>query len=140
MPSLVGSEMCIRDRLKITHIINVTGHVHNAFEDRKDVKYLRIDVEDIEESNLLEYFDMVYEWMEAAYSDAKSKILIHCSRGMSRSPTIAIMYIMRKLKWDFGKTLDFVTAKRQIVNPNAGFIKQLRDFEIKVMEDLEALA
>jgi hypothetical protein len=30
-----------------------------------------------------------------------SRILIHCSLGMSRSPAIAIMYLMRKLKISF---------------------------------------
>ena len=30
-----------------------------------------------------------------------SKILIHCSLGMSRSPTLAIMYLMKKIKISF---------------------------------------
>jgi hypothetical protein len=34
-----------------------------------------------------------------------NKILIHCSLGMSRSPTMACMYLMKKLKLSFEEVL-----------------------------------
>ena len=41
--------------------------------------------------------------LKIQYSEykTKSKILIHCSLGMSRSPTLAIMYLMKKIKITF---------------------------------------
>lgn len=48
---------------KITHIINVTRHVENKFQN-KFVKYLNIPVEDTDTNNLSPYFKQAYDFME----------------------------------------------------------------------------
>ena len=60
----------------------------------------------------------------------KNKVLVHCQVGMSRSATIVIGYLMRKFPdMTLNKAFRFVKSKRPIVNPNEGFIKQLKSFE-----------
>ena len=58
-----------------------------------------------------------------------SRILIHCSMGMSRSPTIAIMYLMKKFEIPFHETLDVMKLHRQKCQPIDSFLCELEDFE-----------
>jgi dual specificity phosphatase 12 len=41
--------------------------------------------------------------------------------GVSRSASCVIMFIMKKFKLGFKDALEFVKAKRPIVDPNDGF-------------------
>jgi len=56
-------------------------------------------------------------------------VLVHCFAGISRSSTIITAYLMITNKWTWKKALEFVRSKRSQCNPNAGFRKQLVDFE-----------
>ena len=41
---------------------------------------------------------------------------------------------MKKLGWGFKQTLDYVRKKRWVINPNPGFVRQLRSFERRLKE------
>lgn len=56
-------------------------------------------------------------------------MLVHCYLGISRSPTLVTMYIMRKYNLNMEKALWKIKSKRRQVNPNAGFIKQLTEYD-----------
>lgn len=58
-----------------------------------------------------------------------TSILIHCYAGVSRSATILLAYLMRKMKLGFSEALAFVRKSRPAVNPNIGFVDQLKAFE-----------
>lgn len=53
----------------------------------------------------------------------------HSVAGVSRSPTIAIAYLMREHHLTAEQALHFVREKHPILAPNAGFLKQLQVFE-----------
>lgn len=54
---------------------------------------------------------------------------------MSRSATIVISYLLHKYPgYTVEKALKFVRSKRPIVNPNEGFLKQLKNFESQLEE------
>jgi predicted protein tyrosine phosphatase len=57
------------------------------------------------------------------------KVLVHCSQGVSRSPTVVIAYLMRKQKRGFRAVLAEVKMKRREVNPCDNFMEQLRIWE-----------
>ena len=58
-------------------------------------------------------------------------LLVHCRKGMSRSATLVLMFIMKKFKVTLESALSYIKERREIVDPNSGFIKQLEDFEKK---------
>lgn len=74
-----------------------------------------IKPEEIQEVSCISFknkiIQVLLKMLFSEYSkESNSKILIHCSLGMSRSPTLAIMYLMKKLKISFefvGKILNF---------------------------------
>lgn len=213
--------------LKITHIVNVTQHVFNKFED-KGVKYLNIEIDDTDLFKISKHFKTAYDfieealtvntststgnsistttstenlckdklvaekvdteltqfidevkdmeicmdcnsqttyldtleqfgvtsldnWKEAFYSTddlnkrnkiiqlvfknyfsktkSNARILIHCSLGMSRSPTIAIMYLMKKFRLPFDDAYSLILMHREKSAPIDSFLDELRDFE-----------
>jgi protein-tyrosine phosphatase len=63
--------------------------------------------------------------MMDSYLRGGNQVLVNCFAGVSRSTTIVIAYLMYKNKWNVQDTITFVRSKRNIINPNFGFICQL---------------
>jgi len=55
--------------------------------------------------------------------------LIHCAAGLSRSPTFAMAFLMKEKKWQFEQAYDFIKSKKPSINPNFGFLNQLKSYE-----------
>uniref|UniRef100_A0A7S3NCI9 protein-tyrosine-phosphatase n=1 Tax=Euplotes harpa TaxID=151035 RepID=A0A7S3NCI9_9SPIT len=62
-------------------------------------------------------------------SNNQNRVLVHCAMGMSRSATMVIMYLMRKFKLDWSLAFDIVKIRRDIIDPNEGFIAKLKEYE-----------
>jgi protein-tyrosine phosphatase len=56
-------------------------------------------------------------------------VLVHCAAGVSRSASFVIAYLMRVEKMKYVDAYQSVKTKRQIIRPNSGFVKQLREYE-----------
>jgi predicted protein tyrosine phosphatase len=106
----------------ITHIITVGMEMDPMFED--DFEYLVIRARDSEDEKIFEHFYECFEFIEKS-----GKTFIHCREGISRSATITIAYLMWKNEMSLREGLKLVMKKRRKINPNNGFLKQLKIFE-----------
>lgn len=88
----------------------------------KDIKYLWIPIEDNLNENIAKYFNVAYDFIE----QDEGKVLVHCMQGVSRSPTIVISYLMKKMKMTYDEAYKMVKEKRPCIDPNIGFIQQLK--------------
>ena len=81
------------------------------------------------------YFDRSYDFINKHVSRGQN-VLIHCYAGVSRSSTIILNYIIRKLYEGnymiklcpcnvLKYALNIIREHRNIINPNKGFIKDL---------------
>ena len=100
---LLGNAACSKDRAslataRVTHIVNATSNLPNAFEDDRSISYLRVPVDDSLSSDISSHFDDVVDWMASALSDpyAFGTLLVHCQQGISRSATLVIAFLMRE--------------------------------------------
>ncbi|CAB4063737.1 SSH [Lepeophtheirus salmonis] len=117
------------DELKangITHILNVTREIDNFFP--AVFEYRNIRVYDEESTDLLKFFDETYRFIHKAFS-RNGKVLIHCKMGISRSATVTMSYIMKEHEKSLEDTIIKVKERRDIINPNKSFIKQLEVYE-----------
>eukprot|EP01084_Bolivina_argentea_P111470 198855_1 len=86
--------------LKITHILNITALVPNAWPDR--FQYARIKVLDESSVKLYDYFEAAVCFIDLCnplnydINKEKRKILVHCAMGISRSATITISYLISR--------------------------------------------
>lgn len=123
-------------KLGITHVISLTDFdgptvVEVAHFGKNNVYH--ISEEDWIETDLHKYFPSTNRFIEECI-DKKGKVLIHCMEGVSRSPTIAIAFVMKYFKMTFKDALAFVKWKRRIINPNIAFVSQLDKFETDIFE------
>lgn len=119
----------------ITHIINSTPDLPSSWE--KKCQYLRIDIFDLPSQNIRKYFDMTYQFIEDALCTKTNKVLVHCSAGISRSPTLVLAYMIKKKKIKLDEAFQTMRQLRTIVDPNISFILQLREWEKKCLETTE---
>lgn len=57
-------------------------------------------------------------------------MLVHCSFGRSRSPSVTVSYLMKFKSFTFEEALQLVKTRRPVVSLNSGFLEQLRMYEL----------
>ena len=115
---------------KFTHIINCAGGSQIFYPLYfKEFKYLKIDLRDDGSINILDAVKKLIKFLRNINNE-NSKILIHCSKGISRAPALVCSYLMWKLNMDFQTAVDFVKEKRKCVDINLGFMFQLEDLNL----------
>jgi atypical dual specificity phosphatase len=113
----------------ITHIINAAKEANY----RSNPPQIRLMMDDIPEENLFRVLEPSRRTMVKILENPNNKILVHCTAGVSRSTSVLIYYFMKEKGMTFEEALDMVRSKRNIVNPNKGFVKTLKAVEdIKV--------
>jgi hypothetical protein len=58
----------------------------------------------------------------------KKATLIHCMAGVSRSPTLAAAWLMKRYGFAADDALNLLTMRRPCVGPNPGFLRSLMAF------------
>lgn len=102
-----------------------------AKEDFPNIDWHRLVIDDDKDERISEYFFSVHKIISNAITDNKN-VIVHCAAGMSRSPTLVIAYLMIENRWSYEEAFNYVKNKRPIVEPNIGFIKQLKALEFKL--------
>jgi len=114
----------------ITHVISLTQSVYHP----EKMVYYPINIDDSPVANIYQYFEPCVEFINDALnardSQAGMNVLVHCAAGVSRSASIVIAYIMSAQRVDYETALAMVRADRHFVNPNEGFVLQLRQWQM----------
>ncbi|NWW96846.1 SSH1 phosphatase, partial [Rhynochetos jubatus] len=110
----------------IDYILNVTREIDNFFPGL--FAYHNIRVYDEETTDLLAHWNEAYHFINKAKKN-RSKCLVHCKMGVSRSASTVIAYAMKEFGWSLEKAYNYVKQKRSIARPNAGFMRQLLEYE-----------
>uniref|UniRef100_A0A8C5IWR3 Dual specificity phosphatase 16 n=1 Tax=Junco hyemalis TaxID=40217 RepID=A0A8C5IWR3_JUNHY len=93
--------------------------------------FLRVPVNDSFCEKILPWLDKSVDFIEKAKA-SNGHVLVHCLAGISRSATIAIAYIMKRMDMSLDEAYRFVKEKRPTISPNFNFLGQLLDFEKKL--------
>lgn len=123
-------------RHKVTHVVSVMsteqrtelpsfirGHHHITADDKEDAA-----------ADLSVHFPAVCRFVDAARSEPRGCVYIHCGIGVSRAPTVTASYIMWKLGLPAAAALDVIRQARPKIRPNLGFVKQLRQWEVDMLQ------
>jgi hypothetical protein len=98
-----------------------------------DAHFLRISINDGHGEKILPFFDVAFRFVEKCRK-ANAKVLIHCLAGISRSPTLAIAYLMKHLALKSDEAYKFVKEKRKTISPNFNFLGQLYEYEKQLIQ------
>tara|TARA_B100000925_G_scaffold156345_1_gene117399 strand:- start:1684 stop:2283 length:600 start_codon:yes stop_codon:yes gene_type:complete len=113
---------------KVGLIINSSPCISNYFQN--EFEYYNVKVEDISGADILCHLDnTVTKMHEFIESNPQKSVFVHCFMGSSRSATIIIAYLMKYHDYNLRDALNFVKEKREVVNLNQDFFKQLSEFD-----------
>mmetsp|Transcript_16025 Transcript_16025/g.15745 ORF Transcript_16025/g.15745 Transcript_16025/m.15745 type:complete len:108 (-) Transcript_16025:18-341(-) len=90
--------------------------------------YKIIKVGDGAYDDIKQYFNEGTQYIETSIQNGGA-ILVHCAAGRSRSGAMMTAYSMLRDKIKLEDALNLVKSKRPKVDPNWGFLKQLKEFE-----------
>ncbi|XP_075591967.1 protein phosphatase Slingshot [Dermatophagoides farinae] len=106
----------------VQKILNVTSEIDNYFPGYFD--YYNIRVEDDEATDMLRHLNDTYYYIRKA-KDEGVKVLVHCKKGISRSASVVVAYIMKEKCYDLDEALRYVRTHRSTIRPNPAFLQQL---------------
>ena len=117
-------------RRGITHIIDLTNRNYTI----DNVTILHLMMHDNEQQPLDTLIPKTNQFIEAALKQ-NGKILIHCEQGISRSPAILCAWMIYRDSNNgsfdgYDRIIKIIQAARSIVQPNAGFVRQLKDYAL----------
>ena len=111
-------------------IVNCTIDIDNYFENDNEFTYHRVPVKDIPGANILEFLeDTVDTINKYLLENNDKKVLVHCFMGSSRSASIISAYMIKYMNFNRRDAIGYIKEKRNIVNINVDFFKQLGDFQ-----------
>ena len=123
---------CNKEYLKelgITHIVTCIVGVSPHFPD--DFNYMILEIPDIIDINIIPLFVHSNKFIDDAINSG-GKVFVHCMYGISRSATIVTAYLKWKYNVSVSKALEWIRTNRPIVNPNKGFIVQLKEYDTNI--------
>ncbi|XP_031216965.1 dual specificity protein phosphatase 13 isoform X3 [Mastomys coucha] len=131
----LGDAYAARDKnrliqLGITHVVNVAAGKFQVDTGAKfyrgtPLEYYGIEADDNPFFDLSVYFLPVARYIRDALNTPRSRVLVHCAMGVSRSATIVLAFLMIFENMTLVDAIQTVQAHRDIC-PNSGFLRQLQ--------------
>eukprot|EP00050_Salpingoeca_kvevrii_P017605 m.66637 g.66637 ORF g.66637 m.66637 type:complete len:328 (-) comp7630_c1_seq2:59-1042(-) len=119
--------MCLR----ISHVVDASNQ--DSLQEhflQQGVAYCTVPLEDADSEPLKEHFDATFRFIDDALADPEARVLVHCRAGVSRSATLVIWYLARKMGIGIVDAYTVVKNCRDFICPNLGFRHQLYEAEV----------
>ena len=128
----------------VDHVVRCFDSARYELIAQRDVEYaahhielLEVPLDDNKEQELISHLPTALDFISAGlysrWEKGSGGVLIHCGAGISRSAAITAAYIMATLRCNYHRALAVIRSRRPIVGPNAGFSKQLKEWEETAM-------
>jgi protein-tyrosine phosphatase len=89
--------------------------------------HLFLSLYDDPSEDISQYFDVSADFIHSLVKQNKT-VLVHCAAGVSRSTSLVVSYMMKYLGYKTVESaLEVIRKNRPFVNPNKGFIRQLKE-------------
>ncbi|KAJ6531270.1 protein-tyrosine phosphatase-like protein [Mycena capillaripes] len=130
-PCSAASSKSFLTAKSITHVLSIGA---SPKENIDGVVYHRVSLTDSPSSSISSVCDSASTIIDAALKskNATGRIFIHCSAGISRSPTIVAAYLMKRHGMTLKAALGQIVRARPQVSPNPGFLGQLKELEMEL--------
>ena len=114
------SDQTALGELGVKTVVNVHQHYDPKIDTVNQFHFTLIDGEDNDWKTIMQILEIVNE------QRSMGNILVHCCAGMSRSPFIAVSYLVVKEGLDVDKALQIVAEKQPFISIHPGLMKLLR--------------
>ncbi|XP_015119971.1 serine/threonine/tyrosine-interacting protein isoform X2 [Diachasma alloeum] len=117
--------------LGITHIVCVRQDIEAHFIKPNfpdQFKYLVLNIADVATENIIQHFPTVKKFIDEGLN-SQGHVLVHGNAGISRSAALVLAYVMQLYGLSHTRAYALVQQRRFCINPNDGFMAQLREYE-----------
>ena len=131
-----GSNIDLLNQFKISHLINVSGMPLTYNYKEMGIKYLLLNwpenpseknkniFKEKEISDIISFIDDSYLNGEGLFGFSLN--------GKNRICVLVILYLMKKFRWPYKKSYDYVSTKKKDIEINNFYEKKLKDLEINI--------
>jgi predicted protein tyrosine phosphatase len=85
-----------------------------------------IILRDTATNDLLTILKEACDFIKSSLAQGDGGVLVHCQKGVSRSVSVMIGFVMEEMDLDYDTAFRYVRGGRAQARPNAGFEKQLQ--------------
>ncbi|EPS71840.1 hypothetical protein M569_02917, partial [Genlisea aurea] len=114
----------------ITHVLNCVGHYFPDYF-KEELVYRTLWLQDCPSEDISCILYDVFDYFEEVCEQG-GRVLVHCCRGVSRSTSLVIAYLMWKQGMSFTDAFQHVRAAREVADPNVGFACQLMQCQKRI--------
>ncbi len=108
----------------IKHVFNVSPV---QLKKHIGVNYYQLPILDDSQQNIIQFFDKVFSKIDELDTQGQY-VVINCQAGVSRSASFVIGYLIKR-GLSYETSYQLLKSCRSIINPNKGFIEQLKQYE-----------
>lgn len=112
------ARLCVRGVISLGSMHALEKYTMHA----DPVRHMLIVIDDADDEPIHEHFEGTIAFIQKT----EGAVLVHCWAGISRSATIVMAYLIKAHGMSFPEASSYVSARRRCVQPNAGFLRQLR--------------
>ncbi|XP_030630721.1 dual specificity phosphatase DUPD1-like [Chanos chanos] len=125
--------------LGVSHVVNTAdgpSHVETgaSFYSDTNIQYHGTEATDSKDFDLSPFFHEVANFIHEGLSHQSGKVFVHCARGISRSATLVLAYLMIWEKLTLVEAIEAIRKHRNIL-PNAGFLQQLCHLDARLASE-----
>ena len=125
--------------LGINSVLNASDNVEHFELNNPDMRYYRVAVGDFPNwaERIADRLEGAVDWAEQQRKEGR-RVLVHCKMGMSRSTTCVLGWMLKYgampdgKRWKLRDAFLHVKARRNVANPNPGFLNELCRWEMHV--------
>jgi protein-tyrosine phosphatase len=126
------SDITQLEKYDIKHVFNVSS---SQLKKYPNIEYYDFPILDEDDQDILQYFDNIFNKIDEIFLQNQN-IVINCYAGVSRSASFVIGYLI-KTGLPYKDSYSLLKSHRPMINPNKGFVKQLKRYEIICKENTE---
>jgi len=108
----------------IKHVFNLSPV---KLKEYPGVNYYHLPIADDSQQNILQFFDKIFSKIDELWNQGQYAV-INCQAGVSRSASFVIGYLIKR-GLSYENSYQLLKTCRPIINPNKGFIEQLKQYE-----------
>mmetsp|Transcript_3355 Transcript_3355/g.7868 ORF Transcript_3355/g.7868 Transcript_3355/m.7868 type:complete len:434 (-) Transcript_3355:211-1512(-) len=97
----------------------------------RDFRLCHLPVSDYGRTHLPTAFKTAFPFIDRAISE-KAGVLIFCSQGVNRAPTMTLGYLMYSKRWPMKECYEYVRSKRPQASPHEKYFDQLMEYELSL--------
>ena len=117
---------------RITHVLSLFDiNVSTPEIVVLNIKQKSIKICDTDDAPIGDHFESCVAFVESALTGSGG-VYVHCFAGISRSPSVVAAYLIKSRGMGASEALDFIKARRPVIDPNDGFRAALSTWASKV--------